>query len=189
MQMRVTTGPTGADPQTGRKRRARRLHRPMFALAALMFVAACLGPSQDDIRAQLERWFVVGEPDYFRSTARCAAAAFPLLQDTPKAALRQESDVPRALARLEREGVMALGLEGVTPDQTFIEVMNSKRAVGVYVQAAAFAGRSCMDKVTEGAFRAALTNPRAVFVWDRAMGALILMDPDQAQVFWASGDG
>ncbi len=165
----------------------RRRPRARLALAALLGLAACFGPGEEEVRAEVSRWFVVGEPQYFKSTMNCTAAALPLRQLEPRAALQLQDDIPRALHWLEQDGVMALRLEGRTPDQAFIDVMNAKRSVGVHVQSAALNGKQCMDAATEGAFRAALTNPQAIFVWDRAKGAVVLMDPDQELVFWASG--
>ena len=161
----------------------------MLSLVCLTVLTACARHGQDEVEKLLSRWFSLGDPVFFYSTRGCTAAVFETRSTSIKSALRLESEINRALFTLERTGTMAVKVDGVSPDQVFITVMNAKRSIGVYVQQAAIEGRDCMDEETEGAFHAALSNPRALFVWHPAEGALVLMDNDQGLIFFASGGG
>ena len=170
--------------------RTRHLLKPWHAfvlLAALGFLTGCARHDQGEVKALLNRWFSLGDPVYFYSTRNCTAAVFETRGPSIKSALRLETEINRALFTLERTGTMAVKVDGVSPDQVFLTVINAERAIGVYVQQAAIEGRDCMDEETEGAFHAALSNPTGLFVWHPAEGALVLMDNDQGMVFFASG--
>lgn len=163
----------------------------MRHLSLLMFCAlslsACSRHGENEVRTLLDRWFALGEQVYFQSAFRCTAAVFDLRSTEPKSALRIENEMTRGLRILERTGIMALSLEGESPDQVFLAIMNANRNIGVPVQVAAVLSRDCMDLTTEGVFHAALTNTNSLFVWHGDEASIIILDPDQKVVVLASG--
>lgn len=170
------------------RRRVRAKLRPL----AVMFVfiaalSACSRHNEDEISTLLTQWFALGDQTYFKSEFRCTAAVYTLRSTYPKAALRIETEMIRALFSLRRTGVLALSLANQSPDQVFISIMDADRAVGVPVQVAAVLSRDCMDLKTEGVFHAALSNPASLFVWHADEESIIIMDPLQKVAILASG--
>ncbi len=159
------------------------------SLVALTVLTACARHDEGDVRVILDRWFSLGETQYFYSNRACSAAMYTSRGGGPKSALQVQTEMRRALAALARRGEMALAIPGQNPDQTFLDIMNADRPIGVAVQAAALGARHCMDDATEGAFHAALSNPDALFAWHAGERALVLYDPGQKAVFWASSEG
>ncbi|HGG06084.1 MAG TPA: hypothetical protein ENK28_11550 [Aliiroseovarius sp.] len=159
------------------------------SLVALTVLGACARHDQGDVRAVLDRWFSLGEAQYFYSSSACSAAMYPVRGGGAKSALQIDTGIRPALAALARRGEMAVAISGQNPDQTFLDIMNADRPTGVAIQAAALGARHCMDDATEGAFHAALSNADALFVWHGGERAVVVFDPGQKAVFWASSDG
>lgn len=161
--------------------------KSMCFLLALLTITGCARHNQTDVQALLMRWFALGDTVYFSSKFRCTAAVYDLRSVQVKSALRIETEIQRGLMTLRRTGTMALRLEGESPNQVFLSVMNADRAVGVPVQVAAVLSRNCMDLETEGVFHTALINPASLFVWQQDEESLVVLDPDQKKVILASG--
>lgn len=156
-------------------------------IVCALTLSACSRHNENDVRTMLDRWFSMGDQVYFKSAYRCTAAVFDLRSVQAKSALQIENEMMRGLRVLDRTGVMALSLEGESPDQVFLSIMNANRDVGVPVQVAAVLSRDCMNAATEGVFHAALTNPEALFVWYGDEASIVIMDPIQKVVILASG--
>lgn len=158
-----------------------------MALGGALVLAGCDRHDEADLRAALDRWFYLGDPAYFASSANCTAAMYKARTYDVKSALRTENSVEGAIYGYKQSGTFALHRAGISPDQAFIDAMNADRKLGILIQAAGLEGKSCMDETVTSAFHYALSNPEGVIVYDGDLGGLALLDPRTRLVIFASG--
>ncbi|OUS20687.1 hypothetical protein A9Q95_10285 [Rhodobacterales bacterium 59_46_T64] len=150
-------------------------------------LTGCDRHGEDEVRAALERWFYLGDATYFASNSACTAAMYKAQSFDVKSSLRTENSVEAAIYGYKQSGTFALQRAGITPDQAFLDAMNADRPLGVLIQAAGLEGKNCMDETITSAFHYALSNPEGVIVFDKDLGALIMLDPRTRLVIFASG--
>ncbi|MDQ7069475.1 MAG: hypothetical protein Q9M48_01795 [Rhodobacterales bacterium] len=153
----------------------------------ILLLAGCERHSEAEVRAQLTRWFALGETVYFKTTYDCTAAMFKVQTDQMKSALQPNSDAGTALFQYGRSGMMVLANPTQKPNDGFLELMNMDRPIGIAMQAASVLGKKCMDENMESAFFYAMQNPKATMVFSREDMSMVLMDPGTRLVIFASG--
>lgn len=159
----------------------------LFGLTLLL--SGCTRHGEAEVRTMLTRWFSLGETEYFKSTFDCTAAMFHVQTDQVKSALQINTDAGTALFEYGRSGTMVLANPEQTPNEGFLELMNTDRPIGIAMQAASVLGKNCMDEYIESAFFYAMQNPKSVMVFRRDEMAMVLLDPRTRLVIFASGDG
>lgn len=160
-----------------------------FFLVVLGGVGACSKDQEADVRALLTRYFSLGETVYFEAKLECTAAMFKVQTDDIKSAARVNSDAGAALFEYKRSGIMALADPTKTPDEGFLELMNTDRVIGVAMQGASILAKNCMDEATISGFFYAMSNPSASMIFLRDGGAMAVLDPATRLVIYARGDG
>lgn len=171
---------------TGARPYPRGLWRP--AALALLGLAACALDREAEVRAQLGGWMPLGDTLYFESKLECTAGVFATQADFLQGKVRTVSTLHDGLAALGKEATVAFELEGMTPDQVSQAVMSADLPKGLGVLSSGLSARACMDEDTKSAYLGALKSPAALLVFAPENNALVILDRDGRQVFFARGD-
>ncbi|AAV94402.1 hypothetical protein KQ247_14250 [Ruegeria pomeroyi] len=164
-----------------------RASRPL-AVLALIGLAACALDREAEVRAQLGGWMPLGDTLYFESKLECTAGVFATPADILQTKVRTVSTLRDGLAALSREAIVAFDLEGETPDQVSQAVMSADLPKGLGILASGLSARACMDEATKSAYLSALHSPAALLIFAPDNNALVILDRDRRQVFFARGD-
>ncbi|MCE8509885.1 hypothetical protein KBY28_15650 [Ruegeria pomeroyi] len=164
-----------------------RASHPLAALA-LIGLAACALDREAEVRAQLGGWMPLGDTLYFESKLECTAGLFATQADFLQNKVRTVSTLNDGLAALSKEAIVAFDLEGETPDQVSQAVMSADLPKGLGILASGLSARACMDEGTRSAYLSALHSPAALLIFAPDNNALVILDRDRRQVFFARGD-
>ncbi|UWQ15069.1 hypothetical protein K3556_04015 [Aliiroseovarius sp. M344] len=162
-------------------------------LASLSLVslglAGCDRNNADDLRAELEQRFFLGETLFFESKQRCTAAVFRATENDVKQGVVSHDDPETAQAAYRREGTAVFRRAGLSPhDLTDILLMSGDGAFGKQALAAAALVEGCLTKEISIGFKVALTRPGATLAISDALGGVIILDPVDRKLYFAAGD-
>ena len=161
--------------------------RPVLLLMLFGLVAGCARMDEAGMRARLERWFSVGETQYFSARSGCAAGMFALVDDSIGAEMPVTGSAPEMVHALGRGGPAALDDGAQAPDAALIALANADRATGYALRRAGLEGGQCMNAALQQAFYDALTAPAAVLAFDAQEGMVILLDREKKLLIAAVG--
>lgn len=159
-----------------------------FAGLALLALAGCGLDSEDKLRARLDGWVSLGETVYFASTRECTAAVFELTSAEIKSAVPLTSSVAEGLNWLQRGKRVGFDVAGSSPTAISEYAMSLDLPVGLGVLSAGVAAGKCMTEAVQGRYLDALTDPRAVLIFDPEDNVLAVIDRRARQVFFARGN-
>jgi len=163
------------------------LSRALMVCASVLAIAGCKRSSEADMRAMLAEWVPLGDTIAFEATRGCAAGLFDLVDGRIASRMRVATSVQEAAMILRGKDAVAIDDTGLTPDAAILELMQADRSAGMTMRMAGLEGRECMDGEVQGAFAAALVNPRAVLLVGHERRILALMDVDAGLLVAAMG--
>ncbi len=163
------------------------LSRAALACALLLAFAGCKRASEAEMRTMLAEWVPLGDTLAFEATRGCAAGLFDLIDGRIASRMRVATSVPEAAIILRGKDAVAIDDTSLTPDAAMLELLQADRSAGMTMRMAGLEGRECMDGEVEGAFAAALVNPRAVLLVGHDRRILALMDVDAGLLIAAMG--
>ncbi|MFD3190577.1 hypothetical protein ACFMPD_09920 [Sedimentitalea sp. HM32M-2] len=150
-------------------------------------LTACAQDREQSVRGRLERWLVLGETAYFKSTIECTAAAFAV--QGPE--IRETITVVRTIrkgVRLLRQGTaVAFDVPGVDPSRVSEAIMALDLPDGLGVITAGVAAKDCMTETVAKQYAAALTDPDTVLFYDPQEKTLSIFDRSQQRVYFTRG--
>ncbi len=164
-----------------------RLRLGALSCAMLVLLAGCKRASEADMRAALAEWVPLGDTLTFTAKRDCAAGLFALRDARIASRMRVATSAGEAAMILRGQGEVAIDDTHLSPDAAMLALMEADRSAGMAMRMAGLEGRDCMDVQVEGAFAAALIDPRAVLLVGRDRRILALMDVDAGLVIAAMG--
>ncbi|WP_138933638.1 hypothetical protein [Roseovarius arcticus] len=161
--------------------------RASLVCALLLAIAGCKRASEAEMRTMLAEWVPLGDTVAFEATRGCAAGLFDVVDGRIASRMRVATSVQEAAMVLRGNAAVAIDDTSLTPDAAMLELMQADRSAGMTMRMAGLEGRVCMDSDVQGAFAAALVNPRAVLLVGHDRRILALMDVDAGLLIAAMG--
>lgn len=160
----------------------------LTAVVAVLF--ACTRDSEKTIEARLAGWFHLGDRLAFQSRMRCTAAAFEVVEGTPKSTLAVQMDLENAKRQFRQGRVGAIRMGGFSSnDMADALLLSGDGAFGKQALAAVAQAVPCVEGTSvQGLFRNALTRPGGTLVYDHLTEGVIVLDPIGMVVVYVAGD-
>ena len=163
------------------------LSRMALLGAGLVALISCAREQEAAMRARLAQWFTLGPTLVFVARSDCAAGVYELASADVTSAMPVTGSAEEMLFALGQRGRAALDDRDQPPDAALVVLANAERASGMAMRRIGLEARACMDEATEGAFRAALLDPRALLAFDRDSATLMVMDGGRGLLFAVMG--
>lgn len=157
----------------------------MFAMIAL---AGCALDRETQVRALLERWFALGETDYFESTLECTAAVIDLKGVEIRETIIVVRTIEKGLKVLGDGKAIAFDVPETSPTLVSEAVATADLPKGLGILSSGVSAKNCMTDQVRDRYLNALLLPGSVLFFDPSDNALAVLDRDNAQVFFARGN-
>jgi hypothetical protein len=159
----------------------------VLACVALLVLSGCKRSTEDDMRSVLSEWVPLGDTIGFAASRGCAVGLFDLIDGRIASRMRVATSAQEAAIILRGRDAVAIDDIGLTPDAAIWALIQADRTAGLTMRMAGLEARACMDGQMQGAFAAALVNPRAVLMVGQGPRILALMDVDAGILIAAMG--
>jgi len=158
-----------------------------FLALGLIGLASCTMDKEGAVRAQLNKWVILGETDYFKSGWDCTGGVFLVSSDTVKNKIKTVNSVERGLRFIAKDQPVAFEINGQTPDQVHKALDKADRLTGVVILVSALAAKDCFGEELAAEFFQVLNDQNAVLMYDPENAAMALFDRAGDRIFYARG--
>lgn len=167
-----------------------RLRSILVATALSLGLAGCSRDRNDALRADLDRWFHLGQTVYFESRFRCTVAIYRVQVAVPRSSLAVQADPQTAKEQFRIGRRAAVRMTGYSPhDIADALLLSGDGTFGKEVLAAAAQAGPCFKGTrAEPALFRAMTRRGGTLAYDRDSEGMLLLDPVSLMVFYVAGD-
>lgn len=167
--------------------RAASCFRASALLVGLAAVAGCALDEEEEVRARLDGWLLLGETVYFESTRDCTAGFFALAGRTHRSGLTVSRNMRDGLARVRQGRAVAFDMPGRSPSEISERLVTEDLPHGLGVLSSGVTTTRCMTEEVKSAYVEALRARGGLLIFDTEDNALAVVTADRSHVFFARG--
>lgn len=166
----------------------------MFRLAialitSMALLSGCTLDQEDDLRAQLSAWVVLGDTYFFESNSSCTAAVFHAESPRISSLLEPARSVDTGLKMLAEGQAVVFKVGGKSPNALVEAIMSRDLPHGISVLSSGLAGVNCMSELVKSIYHQAIMNPTSRMAFIPEGHAIMVVDAQAKAVIYVRGKG
>ncbi len=180
-------------PQVGARARLvgdrRVTTRAIGAGIIILLLAGCAKQDEETVRLRLSEWVNLGDTRYFHSEVDCSAAVFDLKSNRVSSKVKRARSLEVGVAMIGREQAVVFDIKGESPHSLTQRIMSQSLHQGIGILSSGLSGKNCMTEELQVYYYRTLLEETADLVFDPIDKAMIVVDTENKQLFYARGDG
>lgn len=163
------------------------LRLALTLISTLLLLSGCTLDKEQEVRAKLSDWVMLGETYFFESTSGCTAAVFHAESPRISSLLEPARSVDTGLKMLADGQAVVFKVGEKSPNALVEAIMSRDLPHGISVLNSGLAGVNCMSELVKSIYHQAIMNPTSNMAFIPDGNAIMVVDTQAKAVIYVRG--
>ncbi len=164
------------------------LRLALTLISTLLLLAGCTLDKEEEVRARLADWVMLGDTYFFESNSGCTAAVFHTESPRISSLLEPARSVDTGLKMLAQGQAVVFKVGGKSPNSLVEAIMSRDLPHGISVLNSGLAGVNCMSELVKSIYHQAIMNPTSNMAFIPEGNAIMVVDTQAKAVIYVRGN-